>query len=135
VKAWDLTEGDDQYEYDYLEGWEKGKHRKYCREMGKKAFHNFVERTMLYAEDVETMGSITHFGWLPAISFNSYEENAILNAYVTPLPERKGKPLNGKPIDDDDDRHWRNIKQAILNLYSKRYSYASQTYRNYMNKV
>jgi len=33
LKKWTLTEGDDQYEYDYLEGdWLKGKHRKYVHE-------------------------------------------------------------------------------------------------------
>ena len=73
-RLWTRTEGDEQYEYSYLEGrWEKGKHRKWAALLTRKQFDAFVEKLGLVAEDVQTMGSLGApgfgFGWAPAISF------------------------------------------------------------------
>lgn len=96
VRKWDNTEGDELYEYDYLgPSFKNGKHRKYCREMSKKEFKKFVEHCGLVYEDVQTMGSLTELGWLPAFSFSAdsgmqyYELSGLIygNAYVTPFPE------------------------------------------------
>lgn len=89
-RLWQLTEDDGQYEYGYLEGrWEKGKHRKWCALLTRGQFQEFVDHTGLFAEDVQTMGSLgapgCGLGWAPAFSFRSDDPDAIQNAYVTPL--------------------------------------------------
>ena len=114
---WSKTEGDEQYEYTYLEGrWEKGKHRKWTALLTRKQFDAFVEKLGLVAEDVETMGSLGApgfgFGWSPAISFNGDDEDAILNAYVTPIPEVEKASY--------DDRDWQRVREAVLAVYGSR---------------
>ena len=108
------TERDEQYDYSYLEGdWTKGKHRKLCAVLTKNQFERFLRDTGLYPEDVETMGSIGSPGcgyWAPAISFNSDCPSAILNAYVTPLPDMKRKG-------GFTERDWTRIRNAILQIY------------------
>ena len=116
-RLWTRTEGDEQYEYSYLEGrWEKGKHRKWAALLTRKQFDAFVEKLGLVAEDVQTMGSLGApgfgFGWAPAISFNGDDEDAILNAYVTPLPEVEKQAF--------DDRDWQRVREAIINVYGDR---------------
>ncbi len=111
---WDETEGDDQFEYGYLEGrWEDGLHRKWCAVLTRAQFDEFIQRTGLIAEDVQTMGSIGApgfgFGWAPAISFNGDDLDAIQSAYVTPLPEVEK--------DHFDDRDWERVRGAVLAVY------------------
>lgn len=113
-KLWDKTEGDEQYEYDYLEGnWTKGRHRKWVAILNREQFDAFIEKVGLYAEGTETMGSIGApgfgFGWSPAISFTSDDREAILNAYVTPLPETSKV---------GDERDWDRVRSAVLSVYA-----------------
>jgi hypothetical protein len=114
-RLWDRTEGDEQYEFGYLEGnWERGKHRKWAAMLTKDQFREFVEATGLVAEDVQTMGSLGApgfgFGWAPAISFtDNGEDRAILSAYVTPLPEVRKQEF--------DERDWERLRRAVLNVY------------------
>jgi hypothetical protein len=113
-KLWDETEGDDQYEYSYLEArWEGGHHRKWCAILSRGQFDEFVQRCGLVAEDVQTLGSLgapgCGFGWAPAISFNGDDPDAILNAYVTPLPEVQK--------DTFDDHDWTRVRSAVLSVY------------------
>lgn len=90
-----LTEGDDQYPYDYLGGpWLKGKHRKWAGVLTQEQFDSLVLQCDLHFEDVETMGSIgaPGFGFqhVPAFSFTieqGYMGTALGGAYVTPMPE------------------------------------------------
>ena len=116
-KLWQQTEDDSQFEYSYLEGgWERGKHRKWCAVLDKDQFTEFVEATGLVAEDVQTMGSIGApgfgFGWAPAISFtDSGEEWAILNAYVTPVPQTRKQ--------DCTEVDWQRVRRAVLNVYRR----------------
>jgi len=123
IGEWWKTEGDDEYGYGYLEGrWTRGRHRKLCAILNKPQFAEFVRKCGLRAEAVETMGSIgalgCGFGVAPAISFNGdgVEDDAILNAYVTPLPAkpdmepiRKREPAN--------DRDWDRIRSAVLSVW------------------
>jgi hypothetical protein len=86
---WQETEDDSQYEYGYLEGrWTKGHHRKWCAILDEEQFAEFVNDTGLFAEDVQTMGSLGApghgYGVVPAISFRSEDDDAIQSAYVTP---------------------------------------------------
>jgi hypothetical protein len=114
ITKWDLTEGDDQYE--------NGKHRKYVAELSKEEFIEFVDHVGLYSKDVETMGSLTGFGWLPAISFDGdcydYSDPTYQNAYVTPIPEveikRELKDAHRKRL---QDRYWKMIRKAVINQF------------------
>lgn len=110
-QLWNQTEGDDQYEYDHLEGaWENGSHRKWGAILAREEFDEFVEHFRMCAEDTETMGSIgapgCGYGWAPAISFTSDDRNAIQSAYVTPLVRA-----------NCDERDWNRVKAAVLALY------------------
>jgi len=114
-RLWSLTEGDDQFEYGYLEGrWEKGKHRKWVALLTRKQFDAFIDKLGLYAERTETMGSLGApgfgFGWSPAISFNGDHEDAILNAYVTPIPQTTKA--------GGDEHDWKRVRQAVLSVYA-----------------
>ncbi len=114
VADWDETEDDDQYEFGYLEGcWEGGHHRKWCAILDREQFEAFIDHCGLAAERTETMGSLGApgfgFGWAPAISFNSDDPDAILNAYVTPIPE-----TNKERCDEHD---WQRVRGAVLAVY------------------
>lgn len=126
-KLWWITEENECYDYDYLGGrWRHGKHRKYCAMLTQEQFDEFIGHVCIYAEDVETMGSIGApgfgFGLAPAISFSDYcREDAILNAYVTPIPGH----LEGDEIVPDEgvelplgDEAWQRIRQEIIEQYS-----------------
>jgi hypothetical protein len=113
-ELWDETEDDDQYEYGYLEGcWENGHHRKWCALLTREQFEEFIEHCGLFAEDVQTFGSLGApcfgFGWAPAISFRSHDLNVIQFAYVTPIPEVKK--------DHFDERDWERVRSAVLAIY------------------
>jgi hypothetical protein len=113
---WDETEGDDQYEYAYLEGdWEHGHHRKWAAILDREQFDAFVSHCKLTPEDVHTLGSIGApgfgLGWAPAISFQADEPDAILSAYVTPIPETRRQTFT------TDD--WERIRQAVLVVYGR----------------
>jgi hypothetical protein len=113
-KLWDKTEGDEQYEFSYLEGdWKKGRHRKWCAILNKKQFEEFLDHCGLVAEDVQTIGSLGSpgfgFGWSPAISFRSDDSDAIQSAYVTPMPKTSKKHGN--------ERDWKRIREAVLSQY------------------
>lgn len=111
-ELWDKTEDDGDYEYGYLGGrWENGSHRKWCAILDREQFDEFVEHCGLFAEDVETLGSLGApgfgFGWAPAISFTSDDPDAIQNAYVTPLPDKDGC----------DERDWERVRGAVIAVY------------------
>ena len=113
-ELWEQTEGNDQYDYDHLEGrWENGHHRKWCGVLDRQQFDEFVDHCGLLAEDVETMGSLYApsfaLGWAPAISFNGSDPDAIQNAYVTPIPEVDRQHCN--------ERDWGRVRNAVLFIY------------------
>lgn len=48
-ELWQETEGDEQYEYGYLEGrWSVGSHRKWCAVLTRDQFDEFVRRCGSY---------------------------------------------------------------------------------------
>jgi len=108
-----LTEGDDCYEYSYLgDCWAKGKHRKWVGELNKEDFDEVVTDLGLYASPVDTMGSLTPDGLLPAIAFEVGEAyDAIISMYVTPFPEVT--PGNWR---SDESRYnaWERVKSAVV---------------------
>ncbi len=112
---WTRTEGGPS-EYAYLDGaWKRGRHGKWTALLTRDQFDEFVNALGLFAESTETMGSIGSpgfgFGWSPAISFTSDDHDAILSAYVTPVPEVEKK--NG-----GDERDWRRVRRAVLSAYA-----------------
>jgi hypothetical protein len=115
-RDWQITEDDDQAEIDGLE-----RHRKWVtREpITQAAFDEFVQHCDLAAEEVETLGSLTELGWLPAISFRAeskaYEYDAWISAYVTPLPN----DADGNPIPDLDEDDWEDVRTWILEKYGE----------------
>jgi hypothetical protein len=113
-ELWQQTEGDEECGYTYLEGaWENGQHRKWGAVLDRDQFDEFVSKLGLYADDVETMGSIgapgLGYGVSPAISFSRDDPDAILSAYVTPIPEVEK--------DHADERDWQRVRQAVLSFY------------------
>lgn len=112
-KVMDITEWNDQGDYDYLEGdWSiSPKHRKLVGLLTQRQFDNLVDDCQLAIEDVETDGSITVMGWLPALSFESetswYYDGSIVNAYVTPV-------IEDETLGDDD---WQAIREMMLAKY------------------
>jgi len=124
-KLWETTEGDGGYDCEDLGGvWAKGKHRKLVALLTQEEFDKFIDHVGLYAENVETMGSLGApgfgMGWAPAIAFIGNDPNAILDAYVTPL---LGHVEDGKIVSDEDvelpldDKAWDNIRDAIIERY------------------
>ncbi len=112
-KLWDQTEGDEQYDFSYLEGqWDGGHHRKWCAMLSQEQFDEFVEHCALVADSTETMGSLGApgfgFSWSPAISFKSSDSDAYRDAYVTPIPETKKKR---------GTHDWKQVKDAVLAAY------------------
>jgi hypothetical protein len=115
---WTQTEGDEQYELDHLGGrWEKGKHRKLCVILTKEQFCKFVDATSLFAEDVETLGSLGApgfgIGWAPALSFRSEEDDAYQSAYVTPLTTRGSSDVPIRP-NGCTERDWSRVRKSVI---------------------
>lgn len=113
-ELWDQTEGDEQCEYTYLEGaWENGQHRKWAAVLDREHFDEFVSKLGLYADSTPTMGSIgapgLGFGVSPAISFSRDDPDAILSAYVTPVPETNKE--------HGDERDWNRVVNAVVAVY------------------
>lgn len=114
-RLWTMTEAGES-EYAYLEGrWQnRSKHRKWTAILTRQQFDAFVSKLGLYAESTETMGSLGApgfgFGWSPAISFSADHEDAIVSAYVTPIPETTKA--------GGDERDWQRVRRAVLSAYA-----------------
>ena len=68
LDLWDETEGNEQYEYSYLEGqWENGTHRKWCAILDREQFDAFVEHCRLFAESTEIVSVEEVFAGLAEI--------------------------------------------------------------------
>jgi hypothetical protein len=124
---WLQTEDSKDYDYDYLAdertgkeayNLRKGVHRKYVALLNRKDFDEFVEYTGLFAQSIETAGSLGApsfgLGWAPAICFENesafdYDDMINVMAYITPLPE-----VNKEHF---DERDWKRVRRAILNHY------------------
>lgn len=117
--------------------WARGRHRKYCALLTQSEFDEFIERCDLFADDVETMGSIGApgfgFSLVPAISFNGSDHrcDTIQSAYVTPVPvdESAPTPLEIQPalpgfedvaldvLETETQSIWREIREEIIDEY------------------
>lgn len=64
----------------------KLKDRKYCATLTPDQLIEFMKETE-FTDTCQTMGSLTlEYGMLPAISFEYYDYNYSVNAYVSPVP-------------------------------------------------
>lgn len=111
-KLWKLTEAND--EDTYSQRW---RHRKWAAILTRREFNEFIRKTWLTAESVETMGSIGApgfgFDWAPAVAFTyNNSEGQALGAYVTPVPE-----VNGKPRPDLLAKHQDRLFTAVRRVY------------------
>jgi hypothetical protein len=120
LEQMDKTEGDESFEYDYLEGpWEGGHHVKLVCLIDEKDFNCLVKEMGLYADDTETEGIIgapwtpSGFGWAPAMNFDGEDFEAIINAYVTPFPaNKKRKELT--------EKEWEKTRKKVLKKYGRK---------------
>lgn len=98
VGVWTQTEGDEQYEFDYLgEEYKNGRHRKWVATLSEEEFDAWLSaeaytgRVHARESGEPTMGMITEFGWLPAYSLTDeqgawnlggWDPVILRNAYV-----------------------------------------------------
>jgi hypothetical protein len=116
---WECTE-DDKSEYNCFsdnEGEEeRGQHRKYFGDLSRQEFDAFVNRMGLFANSIETLGTLTPYGVvMPAISFDSNRSNVVLEAYVTPYPIFLSDWWN----EERQQNAWRRIKRAVVSMYGR----------------
>ena len=104
---WYCTE-DGESEWDELGLTE---HRKWVTvdPITREQFDAFIHQTCLQAQDVQTLGSLTDRGWMPAVSFDGSTSSEIVDAYVTPLVE-------SKTLGDDD---WDRLYNAVVSVYGR----------------
>jgi hypothetical protein len=129
-RRFDMTEGDESYDYNYLadetpgnDYWRNGKHRKLCAILSKQEFEEFLFDTGLFPEDVETLGSIGApgfgFSLAPAISFTNDDPEAIQSAYVTPIPLFNTVNDGKLPeFEGFNERSWQRTRRAVIEHYS-----------------
>ena len=119
IKRWELTEDDEGWEYDYLAEesgdptWKNGKHRKWTALLDWQHFRDFTEKTGLYMEETETLGSITEYGWLPAVMFSNPDvDQDVINqcAYVSPLPPKDHEGLGTQ-------EEWEEVRETMLDWF------------------
>ena len=110
------TEGDDQGEYDHI--WKRSQHRKLAGVVTQRGFDSIVRKCELSMSEIDTMGMIgaphlNCIGWSPAFSFDSMcDSDAIINAYVCPLPNKKEQ--RKFPLTQEG---WDKIKEHLLEQY------------------
>lgn len=65
------------------------KHRKYCGFLTPQEADEFLSEN--FTDTCQTLGSISEYGWLPAISFSDGDcgQGFYLNAYITPMLDEK----------------------------------------------
>lgn len=112
-KYWTITEAG-KNEYAYLDDdrngpWARGKHRKYVApELPLWALVDWASARNFHFEDVNTMGSITDEGWLPAFALNGSYEHVIMDAYVTPR-----LPQDHYPENPWTDAMWEEVREWL----------------------
>lgn len=121
-EVWECTESGET-QYAYLEGaWKDGQHRKFSALLTREEFEAFLRGAGLCASWTETGGSIGAPGFdiyhAPAIAFDSDYNDAIIGAYVTPIPtvhtreqfmEREGLGLG--------EDAWNRVRKVVIETY------------------
>lgn len=110
----DLTEDDSDDEYGLFEN---ARHRKWAGVIDAEQLDRIVCKFNLFAQSIETMGSLTEFGLIPAISFSApvynnftpqvADNEYLADAYVTPFIDTV--TLN--------EYNWAEIKELIMEVY------------------
>lgn len=112
----DLWQQTEDSESDH--GVSKWKHKKFVALLTPEQFREFVDNQGLYAEKIETMGSLGAPGyegsWSPAISFTA-ENYDIQNAYVTPnISAQESEKLEQKY---GKKEIWEAIRKQVIEEY------------------
>ena len=120
LKQWDLTERADGEPDEWCGEWWGGKckHRKWCAVLTRPQFEAFLNKACIYPSDTETMGSLgapgLGHGVSPAICFDDFRDDAILNAYVTPIPQVERKR---DLTPEEEERVWQRLRHAVIRQY------------------
>ncbi len=81
----------------------------------------FIDWCDLYLDNHETMGSLTQWGWFPAMSFSFTDYDVYGSAYVSPLPPQpdcKCQPLLPGMPEDLDAYEWKNVEDAVADVFN-----------------
>lgn len=125
--GWQVTE-DDPTEMDDVFG-KNGKHRKYCGILDFPQFLEFIDHCGITAERTQTGGSLGApcfgIGWSPAVCFDSDDQDAWQQAYVTPIPPEMWAEMMGKQTqanlpgmpEDVRDLDWPAIEQTMWDWF------------------
>lgn len=136
TNLFEQTEDDESWEYNYLGEenphnahiWNDGHHRKWVTKepISKEDSFDFLKFSGMCYQDIETMGSLTEYGWLPALSFQgdsmmTYDEYGAINisAYVTPIPEPV-RPLLSVVKPDNQIAIWPYTEEEINTIVANR---------------
>ena len=110
-KKMQITEDQPEFISDEVRIW---KHRKLCGVLNFRELENFLWDTGLFYEEVETLGSLTELGWLPAFAFSDEEVDS--KAYVSPLIRKSDVESLSETRKNDI---WENLKEEM----KKRWGY------------
>ena len=122
TRSFDLTERYDGEPSEWCSDlWNgKCKHRKYAGILNRNQFDEFVRQTEVWADDVETLGSIGApgfgYGVAPAISFSNNDPDVIQSAYITPIPSVEPKQ---EITPERSERIWYRVRNAVLSVYGR----------------
>ena len=112
IHKWQLTETNDQAEYDFLP-----KHRKYVRLFDDhRPLIDFLRAEFYGSALDETMGMLCELGHLSAWSLSSnvseYGIVGLANIYIAPMPE----VIISGPKERNWERDWKRIKATIKGI-------------------
>jgi len=124
---WEQTEkGDSEYNATLdTTGW---LHEKWCACLTLEQMDELVKRTDIVADSTETMGSLgapqpdgtTSWGCSPAVSFQYYDNDCDLNAYVTPYPEADDpQVIEGLDLENLDGDAFQLVKEWMLDRWGR----------------
>jgi len=92
-------------------------HRKYCGHLSPQEAQEFLREEFDNAE--ETMGSISEYGLLPAISFNDDYQSYRKNAYVSIVLDYKDEELLCNAVEKHPQSE--EIKEQVRNMMDDAY--------------
>jgi len=83
---------------------ESYKHRKYVGFVSGEELHKICDEQDVKSTSVRTLGSITEYGWMPAVSFGNDDDYIWTGIYATPL-------IDGMILNEDD---WEVLRDGVI---------------------
>lgn len=101
----------------------KSRHRKYTNVLTFKQLCELIDWCGLAPDRQKTMGSLTEYGWLPAVSFSLSDYDVCGHAHISPLPPQPDdcQPLLTGMPEDLDSYRWRDVEDAVLDVFESGY--------------